>query len=609
MTIYRMQASFGCLNQQTLTLSEGFNLITAPNESGKSTWCAFLVAMLYGLNTRARAKKGTPAEKTRYHPWGGGPLEGLLECDYFGKRILLRRSSEGSVPLGKFSAVWAESGEPVPALTGENVGETLTGVGREVFERSVLFRQSSLSVNESTELEQRIAALLSSADEQASWSQADARLREWQRRRRYHKSGALPKLEEDARQYSLRIEQLRGLCAQRDEQAATLAQAETSLKTARAESSGAHKAHRQELERRWAEAAAEVDAAQLALQSIAEAALAAPAVQDTTQEDTLEAGIRRRGTRLILAAALGLPLCLLFFLPFVRAALPPWAPSLGITLMGLLVLGMNLLRLRLDKRDSDTLLKHQVARSAQQDLSVQQAQARATATARESSARQLYAVLSRELQTNSQHSEAVAAAEGLVSQKQQSLALLDGRLQELGEIAQLEAALAQTRAEQDRLQVEYDALSLAIATLETADRSLRERFSPELNRRTAAYFSRLTEGAYENVLFARDFSAQAEQVGSPALRSALLLSQGTLDQLYFALRLAICELVLPKGSALPLILDDALCSFDDQRATQALALLRELANTRQILFFTCQSREEALLSGSAEISVLSLAQG
>jgi len=76
MTIYRMQASFGCLQGKTLELSPGFNLIEAPNESGKSTWCAFLVAMLYGINTRERDKKGAPAEKTRFRPWDGSPRGG-----------------------------------------------------------------------------------------------------------------------------------------------------------------------------------------------------------------------------------------------------------------------------------------------------------------------------------------------------------------------------------------------------------------------------------------------------------------------------------------------------------------------------------------------------
>ena len=51
MKIYKMTATFGKLERAELTLQPGLNILTAPNEWGKSTWCAFLVAMLYGLDT------------------------------------------------------------------------------------------------------------------------------------------------------------------------------------------------------------------------------------------------------------------------------------------------------------------------------------------------------------------------------------------------------------------------------------------------------------------------------------------------------------------------------------------------------------------------------
>ena len=51
MRIYSMTATFGKLEHQTLTLEPGLNVIHAPNEWGKSTWCAFLLTMLYGIDT------------------------------------------------------------------------------------------------------------------------------------------------------------------------------------------------------------------------------------------------------------------------------------------------------------------------------------------------------------------------------------------------------------------------------------------------------------------------------------------------------------------------------------------------------------------------------
>ena len=49
MKIYSMTATFGKLENQTLALMPRLNIISAPNEWGKSTWCAFLAIMLYGL--------------------------------------------------------------------------------------------------------------------------------------------------------------------------------------------------------------------------------------------------------------------------------------------------------------------------------------------------------------------------------------------------------------------------------------------------------------------------------------------------------------------------------------------------------------------------------
>ena len=76
------------------------------------------------------------------------------------------------------------------------------------------------------------------------------------------------------------------------------------------------------------------------------------------------------------------------------------------------------------------------------------------------------------------------------------------------------------------------------------------------------------------------------------LRSLLWRSDGTADQLYLALRLALWEELTPEA---PLILDEALVRFDDRRLKQAMALLRELGKDKQILLFTCQSREKSIL--------------
>ena len=61
--------------------------------------------------------------------------------------------------------------------------------------------------------------------------------------------------------------------------------------------------------------------------------------------------------------------------------------------------------------------------------------------------------------------------------------------------------------------------------------------------------------------------------------------------LFCAALTCICDLVLPSDTCPPIVLDDALANYDDERCAAALRLLRREAEHRQILLFTCHSRE------------------
>ena len=70
-----------------------------------------------------------------------------------------------------------------------------------------------------------------------------------------------------------------------------------------------------------------------------------------------------------------------------------------------------------------------------------------------------------------------------------------------------------------------------------------------------------------------------------------VLSRGTREQLYLALRLALVEVYSRRGVEMPLVLDDVLVNFDDGRSQQAAELLRDFAATgHQLLVFTCHER-------------------
>ena len=166
-----------------------------------------------------------------------------------------------------------------------------------------------------------------------------------------------------------------------------------------------------------------------------------------------------------------------------------------------------------------------------------------------------------------------------------------GRIQALGDPGELRLRLQELSERQAALQREYDAITLAMEVLALSSATLQTRFSPALGEHAASIFTNLTGGRYNKVLLDRSMMPSAQEADQLFPHEAGQLSQGTADQLYLAVRLAICEMVLPPEKAVPILLDDALVNFDDQRMAAALDYLLAFSAGRQVLLFTCQKRE------------------
>ena len=198
MDILHLTGTFGRLDHSELSLSPGLNVLYAPNETGKSTWGAFIRTMLYGLSTRER---GPLADKNRYAPWTGATMQGRMDLTTHGDACtLLRETRRAASPLGEFSCTYTGTGTPVPGITGQNAGEVLLGVPREVFERSAFIGQNALAVDQDAELERRIAALITTGEEDTSYTESYDRLKKQLNRRKHNKTGLIPALERETDQ-------------------------------------------------------------------------------------------------------------------------------------------------------------------------------------------------------------------------------------------------------------------------------------------------------------------------------------------------------------------------------------------------------------------------
>lgn len=223
MMIKKLDATFGKLEGESLELHDGLNVISAPNESGKSTWCAFVRAMLYGVDSSERQKAGFLPDKMRFAPWSGSAMQGSMQLESGGKDITITRTTKtASAPMREFSAVYTGTSVPVEGLNGNNAGEMLTGVSRDVFRRSAFVEQGKVAVTHSAELEKRISAIVSSGDEDCSFTEADSRLRQWQRKRRFNRHGRLPELEDELSHKKQLLAELSDAAQNRENMAAEL---------------------------------------------------------------------------------------------------------------------------------------------------------------------------------------------------------------------------------------------------------------------------------------------------------------------------------------------------------------------------------------------------
>jgi len=633
MMIKKMTASFGKFNGDSLELHDGLNIICAPNESGKSTWCAFIRAMLYGIESSERQRAGYLPDKLKYAPWSGAVMQGEMEVSHGGQDITLARTSKAkNAPMREFAAVYTGTNVAVRGMTGENAGELLTGATKDVFRRSAFIEQGSTAVSGSPELEKRISAIVASGDENCSFTEADEQLRTWQRSRRYNRRGKLPAIEAEIIETQNTLNELESLTAQRDELTEKLEierrqceMLESMMMESRNSARKEALANLQNMRRESQHAEAEHDKVKQhrdeCLQRLCDCTIGSRRPEDAVPEidgDIAEAKRLKAVSEKKSSPVFGF---VMLFLAVVAAVLGAVLNKYAFAAAGVLaVLGVVLLVLHgrtvnaahdAARTRKQLLAKYKcsdedgIRRKKAEYLALYEAFSEADGLEKES-AQRLGEVRRMRENTDSRTIEALnftgeseaALLKTEYEEKKRScdyLAMrvfeITGRIEAMGDPLNLGSRLRDMQTERTELQAEYDAIELAINTLREADDDIQSRFSPELGRLAAHYMAMVTGGRYESVLINRDFSARTKTGGDSIARETEYLSAGTLDLMYLAVRLAVCKLALPDGEACPLVLDDTLVNFDEERTKQALKLLREIAKERQVILFTCKNLE------------------
>ena len=712
MKIYSMTATFGKLNHDTLTLKPGLNVIEAPNEWGKSTWCAFILAMLYGIDTSSRSKKDFLPDKEHYAPWSGAPMSGRMDICWNGRDITIERSPKGRSIFGQFKAYETESGIAVAELTAANCGQMLLGVEQSVFARAGFVRLKDMPVTQDDALRKRLNALVTTGDESGSADDLAQKLKDVKNRCRFNRSGFLPQAEQQQRELTAKLEEMQSL----ETQAKTIEKRQEELKDYHAQLLNHKQALQYEEDRNFAGklamARAQLEIAQERVEALGNVCA------DLPEARTLELKKMQLQELLEQKEALQMEIQLQPPAPQMPEALPQFrgldpmlavdhveadleelrllledrkkpSPAVWIAgaicaavgvglllftgiwivlLLGVLVtiLGVVLQQNRKQKNNQLEMQAQLIARkyaplerarwvaeatryadtqqAYEQELNdyrnrMQQLNARLgaimsqldTLTGGMTSSRyeqEMEAAIGQHraygdaLREHSRLTEMVATLEGThrealpplqpdhltftaeeterilsdvtveIRHLHQRMGQCQGRMEALGNPDVIREQLKKVETRIGELEKYYSASVLAQELLIKAKQELQRRFAPRISQRAQELFAALTGNRYQRIALAEDFSVSTAAEGEDTLRGSLWRSDGTADQMYLALRLAVAEELTPNA---PLILDDAFVRFDDGRLKEALNILNQTGEEKQVILFTCQSRERNIL--------------
>ncbi|MDD6243023.1 MAG: AAA family ATPase [Roseburia hominis] len=549
---------FGKLADRTVDFAPGINIVYGKNEAGKTTLHAFLTAMLFGLEKGRGRAKGTEGY-LRYEPWHAPSYySGALQFSVGGRPFYLERNFYHKEPRARLCNL--ADGEELSVAYGD-LGMLLGGVTREAYENTCDIPQCRAVTG--AELTGLLAEYLS---DMSDGGNAGIRV-----------TRAVEKLEQKKRSLQSQIkseqekreQQLQQLTVERrmlEEDCGRLrGQIEEAAADMRAYA-GMHPQVRagQRLEDdRTAENAGKVESAE-------SAGNAWSAGNARNSENAGTASDRERRTAgngfpvksflIGLAAAVGLAGNAWWYQ---RAG---YAPELFAAAEGILAILLGI--------GVAGILRHRSAVQARAGENAKEPAEAPESVAAEDAVRIRLA-------------EAEKQSRRLLAGLEETLAEKETRRCNLAE--QLEACSGAGTRERE-LQLELDAVDMAKNEIIRLSREYGDERRDEINSAVSRYVSAITEGKYDLAEVDETGKLRVQTEGREVLPEAL--SRGTLEQFYFAFRMAVGSIVTQE-EPLPLLLDETFAMYDDDRLRQTLRLLA--ANGTQTILFTCQRREQKLL--------------
>lgn len=178
-------------------------------------------------------------------------------------------------------------------------------------------------------------------------------------------------------------------------------------------------------------------------------------------------------------------------------------------------------------------------------------------------------------------SNEIASLEGKVS-------YMDSQIRSLNVISEELSEVQYQKAEYEKMYAAYERAEEVIMNI---SKEIHGDFAGIFNSFISQIASKITSGKYTDIKTDDKMNVSVKDNETSKIVSVQSLSGATADQLYFALRLAIAELVL-SDKTIPIILDECFIQYDEQRLKNTLTYLDDVAKTRQVIMFSCRKDEK-----------------
>ena len=134
----------------------------------------------------------------------------------------------------------------------------------------------------------------------------------------------------------------------------------------------------------------------------------------------------------------------------------------------------------------------------------------------------------------------------------------------------------------------WQTLAMSSCLLEDVCATFEKERQPETLREASSFLGQLTDGKYVRIWTPLGTNQLKVDTADGKSLSIELLSRGTREAVFIALRLALAAAYARRGVMLPLVLDDVLVNFDRRRAIHAARTLKTFAELgHQVMMFTC----------------------